>query len=40
VDYTGNVTEDGKQDVDPELFADPDLQEYPEGRQDYRDDDA
>jgi hypothetical protein len=28
------------QDVDPELFADPDLQQYAEGRQKYRCDDA
>ena len=27
-------------DVDPELFTDPHLQEHPEGREEYREDDA
>ncbi len=37
VDYAGDVAEDGQQDVDPEVFPDPHLQEHPEGREKYRD---
>jgi hypothetical protein len=40
MNYAGNVTEDGKQDVDPELLTDTHLQEHPEGREQYRDDDS
>jgi hypothetical protein len=29
VDNTGDIAEDRQQDVDPELLADPYLQEYP-----------
>jgi hypothetical protein len=36
VDYARDVSEDGKQDVDPKLLADPYLQEHPQGREEYR----
>jgi hypothetical protein len=29
MDYAGDIAEEGKQDVYPELLADPHLQEYP-----------
>ena len=40
MNYAGDVTEDGKQDVDPELLTDTHLQEHPERREQYRDDDS
>jgi hypothetical protein len=40
VDYAGDVAEDRQKDVDPELLADPHLQEHPKGREKYRDNDA
>ena len=37
MDDAGDEAEDRQQDVDPEVFTDPDLQEHPQGREDYRD---
>ncbi len=31
----GDEAEDRQQDIDPEVLADPDLQEHPEGREQY-----
>src|SRR5215203_3576948 len=40
VDYAGHVAQDRQHDVDPEVLADPHLQEHPEGRYEYGDDDT
>jgi hypothetical protein len=40
MDYAWDVTEERKQNVDPELLANAYLQEYPQGREEYRDNDA
>jgi hypothetical protein len=40
MDYAWDVTEERKQNVDPELLANANLQEYPQGREEYRDNDA
>lgn len=33
MDYPGNIPKDGKNDIYPELRADPHLQKYTQGRQ-------
>jgi hypothetical protein len=40
MDYAGNVAEDRQQDVNPKVFANPNLQEYAQGWEKYRDDDT
>jgi hypothetical protein len=40
VDYARDIAEDRQEDVDPKVLADPHLQEHPEGREEYRDNDA
>jgi hypothetical protein len=40
MDYARYVTQDRKQNVDPKLLADAYLQEYAQGREKYRDNDA
>ena len=39
VDNARNVTQDREQDIDPEVFAQPDFQKDTEGRKDNCDDD-
>ncbi len=35
MDDSGEIPQNGKQDIDPEVLADSDLKEHPEGWQDY-----
>jgi hypothetical protein len=37
MNYAGDIAEDGKQDVDPKLLPDPNLQEHAQRREQYGD---
>ncbi len=40
MDDAGDEAEDRQQDIDPEVLPDPDLQEHPQGREQYGDNDT